>query len=180
MVLHWNGQERIYARASLTQTNRLQCRLARALCIYLLVCFGLSFQNGFMQIFLSYLVTGEDASPCSPSCNYPENFICSVYTVETSPGSTRDKTNPRRYTCDLQHFTRDLTRDPRRLDNLHKAKHSKKKEMLKKCMATTETKLQLTRYGNGNCMLSLKGKLEECFVLSPRSHGTLADLWQVN
>ena len=52
--------------------------------------------------------------------------------------------------------------------------------MLKKCMATTETKLQLTRYRNGNWMLSLKGKLEECFMLSPRSHGTLADLRQAN
>ena len=47
-------------------------------------------------------------------------------------------------------------------------------------MATAETKLQLTRYGNRNCMLSLKGKLEACFVLIPRSPSTLADLWQAN
>ena len=45
-----------------------------------------------MQIFLSYSVTGEDTSPCSPSCKYSKNFICPVYKVETSPGSTRDKT----------------------------------------------------------------------------------------
>ena len=58
-----NGQEIVYGRAFI--------------CIHVYLLWIVS-PNGFMQLFLSYSVTGEDASPCNPSSKYPDNLQCIV------------------------------------------------------------------------------------------------------